>query len=78
MGFDNGVALSSLEKIKPSNQKEENVKLDNDFPKVLRKYKNKYEGRELKEKVISSLRSKGYRYNDILRKFEAYYAENDF
>lgn len=78
LGFDNSIVLSSLEKIKPSNQKEENVKLDNDFPKVLRKYKNKYEGRELKEKVISSLRSKGYRYNDILRKFEAYYAENDF
>lgn len=78
LGFDNDIASSSLDKIKSPNQKEENDKLDKDFPKIVRKYINKYEGRELKEKVISSLRSKGYKMNDILRKFEAYYAENDF
>ena len=78
LGFDNDIAITSLNKIKPIEIKEENNKLDKDFPKAIRKYINKYEGRELKEKVISSLRSKGYKTSDILRKFESYYAENDY
>ena len=78
LGFDSDIAISSLEKIKPIDQKNENEKLDKDFVKVVNKYKNKYEGRELKEKIISSLRNKGYKYKDILRKLEQYYVENDF
>ena len=78
LGFDSDIALSSLDKLKPIDQNNENEKLDKDFEKVIRKYKNKYEGRELKEKVTSSLRNKGYKYKDILRKFEKYYEQNDF
>lgn len=78
LGFANDIALEALNKIKEPNIKEENAKLDKDFPKALNKYKRKYEGRELKEKVISSLRNKGYKYKDILRKVEQYYGENDF
>ena len=78
LGFDGDIALSTLEKMKAKNNKDENAKLDKDFEKALRKYKHKYIGRELKEKVISSLRNKGYKLNDILRKYENSYDENDF
>lgn len=78
LGFDADIALSTLSKIKDANPKEEGKKLDRDFSLSLTKYKRKYEGRELKEKVYASLRNKGYKSNDILRKWEEYYAENDF
>ena len=70
--------MDVLNKVKEPNQKEENEKLDKDFPKVMNKYQRKYEGRELKEKVIASLRNKGYKMKDILRKLEKYYDQNDF
>ena len=78
LGFDSDIALATLSKVKEPNHKEENQKLDRDFSMVLNKYKRKYEGRELKEKVYASLRNKGYKSADILRKWENYYAENDF
>ena len=78
LGFDSDIALSALEKMKAKNNKDENDKLNKDFDKVVKKYKSRYIGRELKEKVISSLRNKGYRLNDILRKYENSYDENDF
>ena len=59
------------------NMKESN-KLKNDFDKVLIRYKRNYEGYELKNKVISSLKSKGYRINDIMKMWEKRYGENDF
>ena len=78
LGFANEIAMDALNKAKEPNQKEENEKLDKDFPKVMNKYQRKYEGRELKEKVIASLRNKGYKMKDILRKLEKYYDQNDF
>lgn len=78
LGFDNDIAMEALDKIKSPVEKEENAKLDKDFPKIMQKYSRKYEGRELKEKVIASLRNKGYKMRDILRKVETYYGENDF
>ena len=78
LGFDSDIALSALARIKEPNHKEEKVKLDRDFNLALNKYKRKYEGRELKDKVYTSLRNKGYKSNDIHRKWEEYYAENDF
>lgn len=78
LGFDSDIALDALNRIKGIDNKDEMEKLEKDFPKVMAKYKKKYEGRELKEKVIASLRNKGYKMKDILRKFEDYYGENDF
>ena len=78
LGFDSEIAFLALEKMKAKNNKDENAKLDKDFQKALRKYQSRYIGRELKEKVISSLRNKGYKLNDILRKYESKYDENDF
>ena len=37
-----------------------------------------YEGYELKKRVIATLRSKGYKVNDILKMWEKEYGENDF
>ena len=78
LGFDHDVALEALNHLKSANQKEENNKLKNDFPKVYRKYQNKYEGYELKNKVITSLKGKGYKMKDILSEWEKRYGENDF
>ena len=47
------------------NEKDELNKLKVDYKKVLERFKRKYEGRELKERVLRSLISKGYRYNDV-------------
>ena len=39
--------------------------LKNDYQIALRKYKNKYKDRELKQKVINYLLNKGYSFKDI-------------
>lgn len=78
LGFDNDIALSVANEVKPGNNKEENLKLDRDYKNAYLRLSRKYEGRELKEKLISSLRNKGYKLNDILRKWEKNYGENDF
>ena len=70
--------MHALDKIKPIDNKNELEKLDKDFIKVKKKYENKYEGRELNNKIITSLKSKGYKYKDINRKLENFYEENDF
>lgn len=64
-GFDSDIALYALNKISNKNDKDEKDKLKADYKKVYDKYKRKYEGRELKEKVILSLRNKGYKFSDI-------------
>ena len=78
LGFDNDIALEALNHISKPNNKEEMKKLDKDFDKVYIRLKNKYEGYELKNKVITSLRSKGYKVNGILKEWEKKYGENDF
>ena len=78
LGFDNDIALEVLNKVSEPKQKEELSKLDKDFDKVCIHQKRKYEGYELKNKVITSLRSKGYKMKDILNMWEKKYGENDF
>lgn len=78
LGFDNDVTMEVLGKMSLPREKEESNKLKNDFDKVLIRYKRNYEGYELKNKVISSLKSKGYRINDIMKMWEKRYGENDF
>ena len=78
LGFSNDVAIHALDKIKPIDNKNELEKLDKDFIKVKKKYETKYAGRELNNKIITSLKSKGYKYKDINRKLENFYEENDF
>ena len=66
-GFDSDVALFALNSVSHKNDKDEINKLKADYKKAKEKYKKKYDGYQLKEKVIQRLRSKGYRYSDIRR-----------
>ena len=78
LGFDNDVALYALSKIKEPKEKEENEKLNRDFEKCYIRYSRNYEGYELKNKVITSLKGKGYRLKDILNIWSNKYGENDY
>ena len=78
LGFDSDVALEALNHLKSPNNKEEKVKLTKDFNKVYLKYENKYLGYELKNKVISSLKSKGYKTSEILKIWEEKHHEDDY
>ena len=78
LGFDNDIALETLNKMSLPKSKDEYNKLEKDFDKVLATQKRKYEGYELKNKVIVSLRNKGYKMKDILNIWEKKYGENDF
>lgn len=78
LGFDNDIALEALNFLSKPVEKEEKNKLDRDFVKTYMHFKNKYEGYELKNKVITSLRNKGYKTKDILVKWEKTYGENDY
>ena len=55
-----------INKINPPKAKEENDKLEKDFIKVETRLKNKYQKKELKQKIISSLLTKGYKLKDII------------
>ena len=77
LGFDNDIALEALNHLSKPNDKDELDKLKKDFDKTYLRYKNKYEGYELKNKVMTFLRSKGYKTKDILSRWEKYYGEND-
>ena len=78
LGFENDIALSVVNNVKLPNQKEENKKLEKDFEKVYVRYHKKYLGYELKNKVVSSLKTKGYKTKDILNIWEKNYGENGF
>ena len=78
LGFDNDIARDALSHIKEPRYKDEAIKLERDLDKTYIRYKHHYEGYELKNKVISSLRSKGYKTNEILRKWDEKYGQNDF
>ena len=77
LGFDNDVALEALNHLSKPVQKDELDKLNKDFDKTYLRYKNKYEGYELKNKVVTYLRSKGYKTKDVLNRWEKKYGEND-
>ena len=78
LGFDNDIALEVISHIKSGKPKEEMDKLKKDFDKVYLRYQRNYEGYDLKNKVVASLRSKGYKLNEIMRMWEKEYGENDF
>ena len=65
LGFSYEVASQALLKIKDKDARVENNALKMDATKAISKYKTKFKGRELREKVINYLMGKGYKYNDI-------------
>ena len=78
LGFDSDIALEALSMIKEPKMKEENEKLQRDLTKTYIRYQRNYEGYDLKNKVVNSLRSKGYRLNDILKMWEKNYGKIDY
>ena len=66
-GYSVDVALSTLNNVSKINEKDEQKKIKVDYQKTYQKYKSKYEGRELNDKVFQALRRKGYRVSDIKR-----------
>jgi len=66
-GYSRDIASEMTNKIKSPNQKDELAKLKLDYQKTKTRLANKYKGKELKQKILSSLLTKGYRLNDILK-----------
>ena len=69
-GFDLDVARKVAGELKDNNAKKEKENIQKDYDKLLHQYSRKYEGRELKDKIYQSLRSKGYKNNDIYQIME--------
>lgn len=69
-GFDIDIAREMSEKVKSSNPKEENKKLESDFNKAYERFKKKYSKKEIKSKLIAYLASKGYKIGDIIKMIE--------
>lgn len=64
-GYTYEIINSLINDINPRNSKIEKESLKRDYTNAYRKYKDKYEGREFKERIISNLLQKGYKYSDI-------------
>ena len=65
LGFDYHIASTLINEINDKDEEQEMICLKNDYQIALRKYKNKYKDRELKQKVINYLLNKGYSFKDI-------------
>ena len=66
-GYSRELASEMTSKIKSPNQKDELDKLKSDYLKTKTRLERKYKGKELKQKILSSLLNKGYKMNDILK-----------
>jgi 1,2-diacylglycerol 3-alpha-glucosyltransferase len=66
-GYSKDLASEMMSKIKSPNQKDELDKLKKDYLKTKSRLERKYKGKELKQKILSSLLTKGYKMNDILK-----------
>lgn len=77
-GYDHGIIKEALSLVKPDKPKVEKQKLINDFKKIKKRYENKYDGYELKQKIYAALLNKGYRSSEIKIVLEEYSNENDF
>ena len=64
-GYSYDIASSLINNLEGYDKKEELSNLKNEYKKAITKYKNKYDGSELNEKVINYLLRKGYKYQDI-------------
>ena len=77
-GYDYETAKEAIELIKEDKPKVEKEKLLNDFEKIKKRYSNKYEGYQLKQKIYTALLNKGYKSKDIRIMLEEDAYENDF
>ncbi len=73
MGFETDIILSTLEKLPLPDDKTERKNLHSDYTKLLLRYEDKLEGRKLKEKILATLKNKGYKVKDIKEIMEETY-----
>ena len=66
LGFDSDISNEMVNKIKEPNHKEELNKLKTDYNKIKTRLERKYQGKDLKQKIIQNLMQKGYKLNDII------------
>lgn len=66
-GFSRDIASEMISRVKEANKKDELDKLKSDYLKAKNRLARKYKGKELRQKIISSLLTKGYRLNDIVK-----------
>ena len=77
-GYSPDAIKEALNDVKKDSPKVAKEKLIKDYQKILAKYKNKYDGYELKKKIYAGLVNKGYRHNEIKTVMEDTYDENDY
>lgn len=65
-GFEPNVVSQVLDEIKPPKEKQEQSICKKEYEKQKLRLSRKYKGKELKEKIIQNLLSKGYKWKDIL------------
>ena len=69
-GFNHEVAKEVADEVKKGNDKKEKAILLKDYEKVKARYKKKYEGYQLKQKIYNYLLNKGYKYEEIRKVLE--------
>ena len=69
-GFSGEIASEMMNLIKEDNHKNELDKLKKDYDKTKIRLSRKYDKKELKQKIIQSLLTKGYKLNDIIKVIE--------
>ena len=77
-GYDIDIARQVIGDTKRDAPKKEKEKLQGDYLKIKRRYKNKYEGYELRKRIYAALANKGYKNSEIKMVLEDYDNENDF
>ena len=77
LGFEMDVALETIDYIKENNHIDELERLSKDMDKIYRRLSNKYEDKQLIDKIFMQLKNKGYRYKDVLTVWSDKYGEND-
>ena len=77
-GFDYETAKEASELVKSDSNSKEKEKLEKDYLKIKERYKKKYEGYTLKQKIYSALLNKGYKSSQIKKVLEEDSYENDF
>lgn len=65
-GYDYDIVSSQLNKYPFADNNNDELLLKNETTKIYKKYQKKFEGYELKNKVIKTLLNKGFLYEDIL------------
>ena len=63
--------------LKKQNNKVEQDLLKKDYEKIKNRYKKKYEGYQLKQKIYAALINKGYKYQEIRKVLEDFTYEDD-